>query len=130
MTAYVAIPQEAEESFFHAYFTEGRALDDAETLVQIATEIGIDANEASAVLGSDAYADEVRADEQRARAFGIRGVPFFAIDEKYGVSGAQPSEVLREVLERAWAESHPLIQIGGAAQVEAGSCDGENCNIA
>ena len=82
------------------------------------------------VLSSDAYADEVRADEQRARAIGISGVPFFAVDERYGVSGAQPTELFGEVLERAWAESHPLIQVGSATQDEAGSCDGENCTIA
>jgi predicted DsbA family dithiol-disulfide isomerase len=117
--------QKAEERFFRAYFTEGRALGDAETLVQLVSEIDIDAEEARAVLNSDGYADEVRADEQRAKAFGIQGVPFFAIDEKYGVSGAQPPEVLREVLERVWTESHPLIQVGGAPQDEAGSCDGE-----
>ena len=113
--------QKAEERFFRAYFTEGRALGDAETLVQLVSEIDIDVEEARAVLNSDGYADEVRADEQRAKAFGIQGVPFFAIDEKYGVSGAQPPEVL----ERVWTESHPLIQVGGALQVEAGSCDGE-----
>lgn len=130
LAATHGLQQEAEERFFHAYFTEGKALNDAEALVQLATEIGLDAEEARAVLISNAYADEVRADEQRARAYGIRGVPFFAIDEKYGVSGAQPSEVLKEALERSWAESHPLIQIGGATQVEAGSCDGESCDIA
>jgi predicted DsbA family dithiol-disulfide isomerase len=124
------LQQEAEERFFHAYFTEGRALGDAETLVQLVSEIDIDAEEARAVLNSDGYADEVRADEQRARAFGIQGVPFFAIDEKYGVSGAQPPEVLKEVLGRAWTESHPLIQVGGAPQDEARYCEGESCDIA
>jgi predicted DsbA family dithiol-disulfide isomerase len=130
LTATHGLQQEAEERLFKAYFTEGRALGDAETLVQLVSEIGIGADEARAVLGSDAYADEVRADEQRARAFGIGGVPFFAVDERYGVSGAQPAEVFGEVLERAWAESHPLIQVGSATQDEAGSCDGENCAIA
>jgi predicted DsbA family dithiol-disulfide isomerase len=130
LAATHGLQQEAEERLFKAYFTEGRALGDAETLVQLVSELGIDADEALAVLSSDAYADEVRADEQRARAFGIQGVPFFAIDEKYGVSGAQPAELLREVLERAWAESYPLIQISSATQDEAGSCDGESCTIA
>ncbi len=114
LAATHGLQQEAEERLFQAYFTEGRALGDAETLVQLVSEIGIGADEARAVLGSDAYADEVRADEQRARAFGIGGVPFFAVDERYGVSGAQPTELFGEVLERAWAESHPLIQVGSA----------------
>ena len=97
--------------------------------MQLVSEIGIDADEARAVLDSDAYADEVRADEQRARAFGIGGVPFFAVDERYGVSGAQPTELFGEVLERAWAESHPLTNVVSATQDETGSCDGEGCAI-
>jgi len=130
LAATHGLQQEAEEQLFKAYFTEGRALGDAETLVQLVSELGIDAEEARSVLSSGAYADEVRADGQRARSFGIGGVPFFAIDEKYGVSGAQSAELFGEVLERAWAESHPLMQIGGARQDEAGSCDGESCSIA
>jgi predicted DsbA family dithiol-disulfide isomerase len=101
------LQQDMEERLFKAYFTEGTALGETEALVQLATEVGIDAHEARSVLAKDDYADEVRADEQRARRLGIQGVPFFAIDEQYGVSGAQPSEVLREVLEQAWAATHP-----------------------
>src|SRR6266700_734634 len=105
------LQDEMEERFFKAYFTEGVKLGDVETLVKLATEVGIDAEEARTVLASDRYAHEVRADIQRARRLGVQGVPFFAIDEKYGVSGAQPAEVLKEVLEQAWAEAHPLIKV-------------------
>ncbi len=122
------LQDEMEERFFKAYFTEGVKLGDVETLVKLATEVGIDAEEARTVLASDRYADEVRADIQRARRLGVQGVPFFAIDEKYGVSGAQPAEVLKEVLEQAWTESHPLIKVGGATQ-DAGLCDDDSCSI-
>jgi predicted DsbA family dithiol-disulfide isomerase len=122
------LQQEMEERFFKAYFTEGAKLGDAETLVKLAAEVGIDAEEARAVLTSDRYADEVRADIQRARRLGVQGVPFFAIDEKYGVSGAQPAEVLREVLEQAWSEAHPLIKVRGATQ-DMGLCDDDSCSI-
>jgi predicted DsbA family dithiol-disulfide isomerase len=118
-----------EERFFKAYFTEGAALGDHETLVKLASEVGIDADEARTVLASDAYADAVRADILRARRLGIQGVPFFAIDEKYGVSGAQSSEVLKEVLEQAWVESHPITMVKGANQDDAGSCEGDSCAI-
>lgn len=118
-----------EERFFKAYFTEGAALGDHETLVKLASEVGIDAEEASTVLASDTYADAVRADILRARRLGIQGVPFFAIDEKYSVSGAQPSEVLKEVLEQAWVESHPLSMVKSANQDDAGSCEGDSCTI-
>jgi predicted DsbA family dithiol-disulfide isomerase len=105
---------QAEERFFRAHFTEGKALGNNEMLAQLAAEVGIAEDDARAVLDGDAYADAVRADIRRARMFGIQGVPFFAVDEQYGVSGAQPAEVLQEVLEQAWAESHPLLKIGGA----------------
>ncbi|HEV2655362.1 MAG TPA: DsbA family oxidoreductase, partial [Ktedonobacteraceae bacterium] len=115
-----------EERLFKAYFTDGIALGETEELVKLAAEVGIDAEEARAALESSAYADEVRADIQRARMFGIQGVPFYAIDEKYGISGAQPAEVFKEVLEKAWIESHPLLTIGSVTQ-DAGTCDGDTC---
>lgn len=117
-----------KERLLKAYFTDGAAIGDSETLVQIVSEVGIDADEARAVLAGDAYAGEVRADERRARALGIHGVPFFALDEQFGVSGAQPTEVFLKVLEHAWAESHPLITVGGDSE-DSGVCDDESCAI-
>jgi predicted DsbA family dithiol-disulfide isomerase len=116
---------EAKERLLHAYFTEGRAVDDRETLVEIATDLGIPEDRARAVLAGDAYADEVRADEQRAAMFGIRGVPFFAIDEHFGISGAQPVEAILETLQHAWAEGHPLASVvtgDGDGICEDGTC--------
>ena len=117
-----------KERLLHAYFTEGAAVGDPETLVPLAAEAGVPAEEARAMLDSDAYAAEVRADVRRARAFGINGVPFFAVDEKYGVSGAQPAEVLLEVLEQAWAEAHPLVPAGHPGPA-AGTCADDSCAI-
>lgn len=123
------VQHEAEERFFRAYFTEGRALGDAETLVELIAEVGIAEEDARATLRGDTYADAVRADEQQARAYGIQGVPFFAIDERYGVSGAQPAQLFKDVLEQAWAASHTLMQVGGTSPDEdaAETCDGETC---
>ncbi len=118
----------AKERLLHAYFTEGATIDDPDTLVRLIAEVGIDADEARAVLASAAYDDAVKADEARARAFGIRGVPFFAIDETYGISGAQSAEVLLGALEQAWAESHPLVAVG-AATADSGVCEGDSCAI-
>ena len=67
--------------------------------------MGLDESEVKAVLSSDRFADEVRADEARAREFGISGVPFFAIDERYGISGAQPFDVILGALQQAYGES-------------------------
>ena len=98
---------EAKERLLRAYFTEGQAIGDPETLARLGAEIGIPAGEVRTMLASDAYAADVRADERRAVILGIRGVPFVAIDELYGVSGAQPPEVFLDALERAWTASHP-----------------------
>lgn len=98
----------AEERLFAAYFTEGKAIDDRAVLLELAAELGLDRDEVGAMLASDELAAEVRAEERDAQALGIHGVPFFAIGapegRRYGISGAQPPEVLLEVLERAWDE--------------------------
>ncbi len=117
-----------KERLLRAYFTEGATIDDPDTLVALVAEVGINADEARAVLASGAYADAVKADEQRARAFGIRGVPFFAIDETYGISGAQSADVLLSALAQAWAESHPLIPVG-VAHSAGGVCEDDSCAI-
>src|SRR3954447_21548298 len=113
-----------KERLFRATFTEGEPISDTETLVRLVADAGLDADEAHAVLASDAYADEVRADEQQAAQLRISGVPFFVVDGKYGVSGAQPAEVLRQVLDRAWAETSPLEMVGSGP-----GCEGDACAV-
>jgi predicted DsbA family dithiol-disulfide isomerase len=85
----------ATERIMHAYFCEGLAVGDRTALVHLAPEFGIAESEAHAMLESSAYSGEVRADEARAAAFGITGVPFFVLGEKLGISGAQPSRHLQ-----------------------------------
>ncbi|MEO6951557.1 MAG: DsbA family oxidoreductase [Polyangia bacterium] len=93
-----------KERILRAYMTEGQAVSDHDVLVTLATEVGLDGKDVRAMLTSDACADAVRADEREAQALGIRGVPFFVVDGRYGVSGAQPAEKLLEVLNKAWSE--------------------------
>lgn len=95
----------ASERIMHAYFSEALAVGDRDALVRLAPEFGISAQAARAMLDSAAYSAEVRADEARAAELGISGVPFFVIDEKLGISGAQPVEVFSEALHKAWADS-------------------------
>jgi predicted DsbA family dithiol-disulfide isomerase len=116
----------AEERLMRAYFTEGVSIGDRERLVEISAEIGLDADEARAVLAGGQYAAEVEADLRRAAAFGITGVPFFVVDERYGISGAQPPELLLGALEQAWADSHPLTLVGSAADA---ACDDGSCAV-
>jgi predicted DsbA family dithiol-disulfide isomerase len=118
------VQEDVKERLFRATFTEGEPISDPATLVRLVAEAGLDADEARAVLASDAYADEVRADEQQAAQLRISGVPFFVFDGKYGVSGAQPAEVLRQVLDRAWAESAPLEVVGSGP-----GCEGDACAV-
>ena len=96
-----------KERLLAAYYQEGRDLNDPETLVSLAAEIGLDADAARQALRAGTYANEVRRDEYEAQQIGVRGVPFFVFEDKYAVSGAQPSAVFAEVLEKVWAENHP-----------------------
>jgi predicted DsbA family dithiol-disulfide isomerase len=96
-----------KEQLMEGYFSEGRAISDRDALVELASRAGIDPDEARAMLESDRFTAEVREDEQLASGFGISGVPFFVLDRHYGISGAQPIEVLLEALEAAAAESQP-----------------------
>jgi predicted DsbA family dithiol-disulfide isomerase len=97
----------AKERLLAAYFNEGLPISDRETLVELAASIGLDADEARAMLESDRFAQEVREDESIAHRFGISGVPFFVLDRRLGVSGAQPAEVLLGALEEAAGEALP-----------------------
>ncbi|MBB4599793.1 putative DsbA family dithiol-disulfide isomerase [Hymenobacter luteus] len=117
----------AKERFFQAYLEEGQDLNDAATLARLATELGLPAAEVEQVLQSDEFAQEVRHDEYQARQIGVRGVPYFVFDDKYAVSGAQPTELFQEVLEKVWAESRPRpVQLAGADGAACG-LDGSNC---
>ncbi len=114
-----------KERLFRGYFTEGEPIADHATLVRLGAEAGLDADEVRAALDEGRYVGAVRADEAEAQTLGIRGVPFFVVDRKYGVAGAQPPEALLEVLETAWAEAHPLQVLTPAGDTDAcadGSC--------
>jgi len=94
----------AKERLLRAHFTEGADLSDPETLVRLAGQAGVDPDRAREVLAGTEYADAVRADIELAQAFGATGVPFFVIDRKYGISGAQPAEAFLQALRTAYAE--------------------------
>jgi predicted DsbA family dithiol-disulfide isomerase len=99
-----------EERLMRAYLTEGELMSDAATLERLADEVGLPAGPVRELLAGDRFADAVRDDERTGAALGIRGVPFFVVDRAFGASGAQPPEVLRELLDRAW-EARPAIEV-------------------
>jgi predicted DsbA family dithiol-disulfide isomerase len=96
---------ELAERLHRAYFTEQESIFDHSSLAGLAADIGLDRATARGVLTSDEYRQSVEEDEHTARSLGVTGVPFFVIDRRYGVSGAQPPEVMAQVLDRAWTEA-------------------------
>ena len=92
-----------EERLFKAYFTEGKHLADPATLIALGSAIGLEGKQVEAMLKSGTLTDEVRSDEREARDLGITGVPFFAIDRRLAVSGAQSADVFLGALEQAWS---------------------------
>jgi predicted DsbA family dithiol-disulfide isomerase len=115
---------ELKERLLLAYFSEGRTIGDPDTLADLAAEAGLDRAEARAVLASDAYLAAVREDQATARGLGISGVPFFVLDRAYGVSGAQPADVLLDALRQAWAAAHPLTVVGTGS---GDACTDDSC---
>jgi predicted DsbA family dithiol-disulfide isomerase len=99
-----------KERYLLGYMTEGERIGDAETLVRLAAEAGLDAEEVRSTLAGDAYAAEVREDEDLARELGINGVPFFVLGETYAISGAQPADLLYRALAQASKELVALPQ--------------------
>jgi predicted DsbA family dithiol-disulfide isomerase len=92
------------ERLFRAYFAEAAAIGDRETLARLGVEVGLPADEVEDALATDHFAAEVRDEERRARELGITAVPFFVIDGRYGIVGAQSADILREALEAVWGE--------------------------
>jgi predicted DsbA family dithiol-disulfide isomerase len=93
-----------KERLFRAYLSEGEAIGDPGVLERLAVEVGLPENEARELLAGERYASEVREDEQLAASLAITAVPFFVVDRAIAASGAQPPELLRELLDRAWAQ--------------------------
>jgi predicted DsbA family dithiol-disulfide isomerase len=96
---------EMVERLYRAYFTDQESVFDHESLVRLAVDAGLDADEVREMLASGQFTDHVETDEAMARSLGATGVPLFVIDRKYGISGAQPAETITAVLERAWTEA-------------------------
>jgi len=94
-----------KERMLRGYLSEGEAIGDPAVLERLAVEVGLDRVEVRSMLASDRFTAEVRAEEREARELGISGVPFFVINRKIGVSGAQPAEVLRGALTQGWNQT-------------------------
>jgi predicted DsbA family dithiol-disulfide isomerase len=115
-----------KERLFAAYFTEGAAIGERATLVRLCDAVGLDPAEADRVLMSREYVDAVRADEAEARSLGVSGVPFFVIDRRFAIAGAEQPAAILEALRNAWATASPLVPASSAGE---GACVGDRCDI-
>jgi predicted DsbA family dithiol-disulfide isomerase len=95
----------AHERLLRAQLVEGQLLEDPATLARLAGEIGLDEAEAAEAIATGAYADSVELDFEEAAALGIHAVPFFVLDRRYGIAGAQPSEVFLSALQQVRDEA-------------------------
>ena len=113
-----------KEALLAAYFTQARNVADHEVLREIGVGAGLDAAAVDDLLAGTAYEAEVWADIERAQGYGATGVPFVVVDERYGVSGAQPVATFTQVLERAWSDAHPPLAMVSSDAGEACGPDG------
>jgi predicted DsbA family dithiol-disulfide isomerase len=114
-----------KERLLSAYFTEGKNVDDFLTLISLGKEIGLDEEKIKVMLESDQFEQAVDQDIYESRQIGVKGVPFFVLDRKFGISGAQPDEVFEQALEKAWVEfakNNPVLDM-------AGNTDGDSCEV-
>jgi predicted DsbA family dithiol-disulfide isomerase len=93
------------ERLHRAHFSEQRSIFDPASLAELAVEVGLDSDDVARVLRSDEYDDVVADEEATATALGATGVPFFVVDRRYAMSGAQPEAAITQLLDRAWAEA-------------------------
>lgn len=119
--------KEFSERLFQVYFLEGQHIGKREVLLKLIEEVGLNREEAKKVLNSTAYTNEVNQDINEAMQLGVRGVPFFVINQKYGISGAQPQAVFKDNIEKVAKESGLLrkVEIIG----EGSTCSDDSCEI-
>jgi predicted DsbA family dithiol-disulfide isomerase len=118
---------EMTEALLRAYFTDSKHLGDRETLLDLAAEVGLDREEAAEVLDSDRFTEAVRDEEREANELGIRGVPFYVINRKYAISGAQSPETFLQALNQAWEDANPSKPVNAGG--DAGVCTDDGCVI-
>ncbi|MFK5883832.1 MAG: DsbA family oxidoreductase [Candidatus Izemoplasma sp.] len=115
------------ERFMKAYFSEGANLADYSVLLKLVKELGLDVKACEEVLANNQFTDQVNNEITEAREVGVQGVPFFVLNRKYAVSGAQGEEYFTQVLDQLWSEVKPLDEIDGAD--EGHVCNDDSCSV-
>ena len=122
------LANDLEELLFKAYLTDGKNINDLNTLKGLGLEVGLNAQAIDAVLYSDAYTTEVQQDIKEAQSIGVQGVPFFVFDSKYAVSGAQDVETFVKTLEKVWEEGKFQTKPTVLNTTDGDSCGIDGCN--
>jgi predicted DsbA family dithiol-disulfide isomerase len=122
------LSNELEELLFKAYLTDGKNVNDLNTLAELGLEVGLEAEEIKQVLHSDAFANDVKEDIKEANSIGVQGVPFFVFDTKYAISGAQPATAFLQTLEKVWEEGKFESKVTLLNTTTENSCDINGCD--
>ncbi len=117
---------EAKERLLSDHFEHGKDIGSRDYLTSLALDLGISAGEAEELFTTDKYADDVRLDVAEAQALGISGVPFFVIDRRFGLSGAQPAATFAAALTQAWQETNPLVLVNST---DGDACGPDGCPV-
>ena len=116
---------EMTERILHAYFTESKHIGNHETLTELAVEVGLEREAVEKMLASDEMTDAVRADQRTGQQYGITGVPFYLINKKYALTGAQPTEAFVQALKKVIAEEEITVLNSDDGMI----CDDDGCEI-
>jgi predicted DsbA family dithiol-disulfide isomerase len=119
--------KEMTDRILYARYTESKHIGDHETLTELAVEVGLNREAVAKMLASNDMEAEVRADEQEAEKYGIRSIPFFLINRKYAITGAQPTEAFVQALQKILKEEGPITILN--QQDDAAACDDDGCEI-
>ncbi len=122
------LANELEELLFKAYLTEGKDLNNLNTLSELGIIVGLEAEAVAEVLHSDRFSKEVKQDIQEANTIGVQGVPFFVFDNKYAISGAQPATAFLQTLEKVWEEGQFDSKVTLLNTSTDNSCDIKGCD--
>jgi len=122
----------AEEYLFKAHFEEAKNINDINVLLEIAKSLGLDKEQAQKVLAGNAYEEEVRFDIYESQQLGVRGVPFFVMDRKYALSGAQPIEAFKQAITQSyqeWEKVQKATSIKNLNTNAGNTCDENGCEV-
>ncbi|MBD8523150.1 DsbA family oxidoreductase [Lysinibacillus fusiformis] len=117
------------EALLHSHFIEGKRIGQEDVLLDIAEQVGLQRAEVAKILAVDEFKNEVEADIQEGLQLGVRGVPFFVLNRKYGISGAQPQEVFEDTIRKVAEEEGLQPGLKMAGMDDAGVCTDDNCKL-